>query len=801
MKQVSAVGWAKPSLSINWWMMVVSRWAGCALPILPLFLCFAVGAQPADVDSGAPVDGYAKAVRQGIADPQKHRLLVLNSYNKGYSWTDNEVQAIEDAFAGDPSLILQLEYMDTKLTNSAEHLRLLAALYANKYAKARFDVVVATDDDALEFLRQYGAQLFPDVPIVFCGINNFHESKIVGLSAVTGVNEQADFDANLELIQHLQPETRRIHVITDELTAGRMIRKEFEAAAGHYRDQFQIRFLTGLTMAQVKEAVAGFGEGEVVFYLTFFRDAAGDAFTPWEAIPQISERSAVPLYGQVDYMAGKGVMGGMMKSSYYQGRVAAQLVKRILAGERAADIPIVMESPNSYMFDYDQLQRFDIPLNRLPQGSLIVNEPETFYYRYKTLIWSVVAIIVVLVAFILVLLFNIRKRQRAQKGLQDIIGALSSVLELGSTAEIKKQLVETIHRVIFLNKSIQRVELFNYSGDLNACDVTQLTALSEGATGADDDSSSQALICDSIEQGRSVVNGRECVALFKSKSIPGNVIYLKGQRRFDEMDQNLLEILTSNTSMAMETLEKNKIQESLDTARKIQLSMLTHAFGPIAQQFGVDIHAELIAAKEVGGDLYDVFAIDDDHLCLAVGDVSDKGVPAALFMAMAKTLIRSDTERSRRPHEILRKVNNELARDNEQCMFVTLFLAVLERKTRVLHYANGGHNPPYLLKAGGEVEPLPLEIATALGVFEDAPYQTQTVQLNAGDGLFVYTDGVTEAMDTDEQLYGEARLEEVLKESAGMAADSLNRRVMEDVGEFAKGAGQSDDITVLFIRV
>jgi len=454
----------------------------CAASML-LYVCCIVAAvaQPTMGGQDAFVDGYAKTVRQQIANPEKYRILVLNSYNKGYSWTDNEVAAIEDAFAGSSNVVLQMEYMDTKLINTDEHFRLLEALYTNKYRKTRFDIIIATDDDALRFLRDYGERLFPDTPIVFCGINNFDISKTEGLESVTGVNEQADFVSNLELIRRLQPRVRQINVINDELTAGRLIRKEFEAAAEAYRDRFRFRFLTGLTMEQVRETVAGLGEDDVVFYLTFFRDAAGDAYTPLEAIPLISDSSAVPLYGQVDYMLGKGVMGGKMKSSYYQGRVAAELAKRILAGEKAADIPVVKESPNYFMFDYIQLERFGISLGDLPQGSIVVNEPETFYYKYKALIWSVVAIILLLVAFILTLLFNIRKRQRAQKGLQDIIAALGSVLELGSTSEIKKQLVEVIHRVIFLNKSINKVELFNYSGDLKVCDISRLTALSSGA--------------------------------------------------------------------------------------------------------------------------------------------------------------------------------------------------------------------------------------------------------------------------------------------------------------------------------
>ena len=368
-----------------------ARWL--ILGLSALLLTGAAFAQsPVDAET-AYLHQHATAMRREAADPRHHRILVLNSYNKGYSWTDQEVAAIEETFADVENVVLNIEYMDAKLINTVEHFRLLADLYANKYRKIQFDVLIATDDDALVFLKEYGQALFPEVPIVFCGINDFEPIKIQGLQKITGVNEAVDFVSNLKLIARLQPDTRHIHVIADDLTAGRMIRREFEIAAEAFQNRFSFHFLSGQTMAQIQETVATLGENEVVFYLTFFRDAAGQSFTPWEAIPLIAERSAVPLYGQVDYMAGKGVMGGFMKSSYYQGRVAAELAGRILAGEEAETIPVVMNSPNYYMFDYIQLRRFQIPVSALPPESLIVNEPETFYYKYKTLIWSVSAVL------------------------------------------------------------------------------------------------------------------------------------------------------------------------------------------------------------------------------------------------------------------------------------------------------------------------------------------------------------------------------------------------------------------------
>lgn len=742
----------------------------------------------------------AEAMQNEVSDSAKRRILVLNSYSVGYAWTDNEVEAIQDFFANDPNVVLQMEFMDTKLRNTGKHFENLGELYAYKYEEWEFDVIIVTDDDALDFLRERGQRLFPGVPVVFAGINNFDTKKIEGMDSITGVNEQADFEANLELIRRLQPEVTDLYIITDELTAGTMIRREFEAAAGSFSDRLTFHYLNDMTMAQLRARVSTLGPNDAVFYLSFFQDEAGTVFTPWEAIPLISASSTVPLYGQVDYMLGKGVMGGKVKNSYYQGRVAAEVADRIIQGELAECIPIVMESPNAYMFDYLQLSRFGIPLNALPDNSIVINEPETFFYRYKGLIAAVLGIILVLLVFIFVLLVNIRRRKRAQKGLQDILIAMSSVLELDSAAEIKEELIDIINRIIFLERDVDKVALFNYHGTLHDYQPDELVPLDLDSAAAES-TSGNALIRRAVERAGSVVQGKECVALFKTQGIMGNVVYLKGDRRFEDIDQDLLEILTSNVSMAIEQLEKSKIQEALETARKIQLSMLPHAFEAVAKSFGVDVHAQLLAAKEVGGDLYDVFAIDDDHLCIAVGDVADKGIPAALFMAVAKTLIRAKAEPGCTPQTILAKVNAELLRDNDQCLFVTLFLAVFERRSRTLHYSNGGHNPPYLINGTGTVTALPLLSGAALGVIEGAEYQAQQVHLAPGDTLFAYTDGVTEAVNTAEHMYGEARLEHVLGSLGAAPAETINASLMEDIERFSRGAGQADDITVLTMRV
>jgi sigma-B regulation protein RsbU (phosphoserine phosphatase) len=204
----------------------------------------------------------------------------------------------------------------------------------------------------------------------------------------------------------------------------------------------------------------------------------------------------------------------------------------------------------------------------------------------------------------------------------------------------------------------------------------------------------------------------------------------------------------------------------------------------------------LVPAKEVGGDLYDFFFLDDDHLCFAVGDVSDKGVPASLFMAVTKTLFRATARTCSTPGEILARLNIEICRDNESCMFVTLFCGILNIRTGQVDYSNGGHNLPYYLHRDG-VSPLQNFGGRALGLVQQSPYASGRMVLGPGEALLLYTDGVTEAMDSSETLYSAQRLERFLASNRGSSPRQMIGDLLSDVRKFAGGAPQSDDITVL----
>ena len=265
---------------------------------------------------------------------------------------------------------------------------------------------------------------------------------------------------------------------------------------------------------------------------------------------------------------------------------------------------------------------------------------------------------------------------------------------------------------------------------------------------------------------------------------------------FNEMTRRLNE---SIEHLKETTAAKERIESELQIAHEIQMSMVPKIFPPFPERSEFDIFATLVPAKEVGGDLYDFFFIDDDHLCFAVGDVSGKGVPASLFMAVTKTLFRATAGNGGSPGEILARLNSEICRDNESCMFVTFFCAILNIHTGQVHYSNAGHNLPFYLSRDG-VSPLENFGGISLGLVEGSPYATGRMLLRPGDALLLYTDGVTEAMDLAKTLYSDERLEQFLGTNRSSAPRQIIGDLASDVRHFAGQAPQSDDITVLALR-
>lgn len=255
------------------------------------------------------------------------------------------------------------------------------------------------------------------------------------------------------------------------------------------------------------------------------------------------------------------------------------------------------------------------------------------------------------------------------------------------------------------------------------------------------------------------------------------------------------------------TRANERIQSELRIARDIQMSMLPHAPPATKEAPEFEIAAVLEPAREVGGDFYDYFMIDECRLCFVIGDVSDKGVPASLFMAVSKSLVRALTNMTRAwtndgllPQEVLTRVNHELCRENELLMFVTLFYGMLDTRTGEVIYSSAGHSPPFLLSPQSGVAPLPPLRSTPLGVKHAAQYSTNTVTLRDREMLFLYTDGLTEARDAAGAFYSEKRLEALLRAATHENAGTLSQKALAEVKRFVNEAPASDDMTIMALQ-
>ena len=253
--------------------------------------------------------------------------------------------------------------------------------------------------------------------------------------------------------------------------------------------------------------------------------------------------------------------------------------------------------------------------------------------------------------------------------------------------------------------------------------------------------------------------------------------------------------------MQKEHNELTGIKGDLAVAREIQQAILPRIFPPFPEEANtLDIAADMNAAKDVGGDFYDFFRIDNDRIGFTIADVSGKGVPAAIFMAVARTLIRATGIRGVSPAECMTYINALLSQESVNYMFVTVFYGIYNIRTGEVTYSNAGHNPPYLMKADGSVEELPLSKDIVAGAIDDYEFTEDTLKLEKGDTLLLFTDGVTEAIDKDEKDYGDERLRKLLSQSTKLSCLEIVDKVKADVKAFVGEAEQSDDITLLALK-
>ena len=269
---------------------------------------------------------------------------------------------------------------------------------------------------------------------------------------------------------------------------------------------------------------------------------------------------------------------------------------------------------------------------------------------------------------------------------------------------------------------------------------------------------------------------------------------------FDSFNEMFGDVKEYINKLSAVTAEKERISAELDVAKHIQASMLPCIFPAFPERKEIDIYATMEPAKEVGGDFYDFFMIDDRHLAIVMADVSGKGVPAALFMVIGKTLIKDHTTPGRDLGQVFTEVNQLLCESNSEELFITAFEGVLDLVTGEFVYVNAGHEMPFICKAGGDFEPYKIRAAFVLAGMDGIEYRAGSTVLNPGDKIFQYTDGVTEATNPNNELYGMERLGAILNKVKGGTPQEILPAVKRDIDEFVGEAPQFDDITMLCLE-
>ena len=254
-------------------------------------------------------------------------------------------------------------------------------------------------------------------------------------------------------------------------------------------------------------------------------------------------------------------------------------------------------------------------------------------------------------------------------------------------------------------------------------------------------------------------------------------------------------------AMEKEHIQLESLKGDLAVAHEIQQAILPRIFPPFPELADkVEIAASMTAAKDVGGDFYDFFKIDNEHIGFTIADVSGKGIPAAIFMAVSRTLIRATALHGVSPAECMTYSNKLLAKESVNCMFVTVFYGIYNTTTGEVNYCNAGHNPPYIIKNNGEVKAFPMPSQPIVGILSEYDFEEEKMKLEKGDALFLFTDGVTEAMNPTFEEFGEPRFEETLRKAASLDCQAIIDATKTDLAAFVGDAEQSDDITMLALR-
>ena len=321
---------------------------------------------------------FNHAVNAQAINIQAPEILILNSYHKGYVWSDDVTKGIENViYHSYPNAKIFIEYMDTKRNSSQSYMDKLTNLYKEKFAGAHYDIIIACDDNAINFIRKH--PLFPSsMPMIYCGTGNIVIDEKNNKGNVTGVEEFTDIKATLELVSALQPQVNKVVVINDKTVTGQYIGRQFQQTIAKFNTEYESKKfdyiqLDDAPLSLLEQQVSNLSSDTIVFLLAYIRDSQGVYYSPEITANRLSQASSVPIYSVWDIFFNHGILGGKLLTAYLHGEATGNMAIEILNGKQPSDIDIHTDGGNQLLLDYRQLQRFNLPMSRVPKNGIVKN--------------------------------------------------------------------------------------------------------------------------------------------------------------------------------------------------------------------------------------------------------------------------------------------------------------------------------------------------------------------------------------------------------------------------------------------